>query len=61
MNGLVYGVVGGIISFVLWIGLQNIFPEAKTETIGAIAIGTIIISSAIYTCTGILVDIIRKK
>jgi len=51
---------GGIISFVMWLVLQNVFQEAKADT-RTIAIGTIIISSVICTCNGILVEAIKKK
>ena len=51
---------GGIISFLMWLVSQNVFQEIK-PTHGAIAIGTIIISSVICTRTGILVDLLKRS
>lgn len=59
MKGLIYGIIGGIFSFVAFIILQDLFRA--TDAQGFIFIGTIILSVIICCCTGILVEMYKNN
>ena len=54
-----YGISGGVLSLVTFIILQNLFKA--TDVQGFILIGTIILSSVICCCTGMLIETIKGK
>lgn len=54
-----YGISGGVLSLVTFIILQNLFKA--TDVQGFILIGTIILSSVICCCTGMLIEIFKGK
>lgn len=58
MKILLYGIIGGLFSFITFMILQNIFKA--TDAQGHIFIGTIILSIIICACTGILVDVYKS-
>lgn len=56
MKGVIYGIIGGIFSLVLFLFLNNVVHLGSK-----IAIGTIILSTVICGCTGILVEKLNNK
>ncbi|MTK10770.1 MAG: hypothetical protein F8N39_01215 [Clostridiaceae bacterium] len=60
-----YGIAGGVLSFTVFLILQNLFRAADVQ--GFILVGTIVLSMTICCCTGILIatfqgkDINKKK
>jgi uncharacterized membrane protein len=59
VKGLLYGIIGGIYSLFAFMILQNLLRA--TDTQGIIAVGTIILSTVICCCTGILVESFKSK
>ncbi|SFP74169.1 hypothetical protein [Caldicoprobacter faecalis] len=57
--GIFYGIAGGVLSFVAFIILQNLLMA--TDTQGFILIGTVILSTVICCCTGMLIETYRDK
>lgn len=57
--GVYYGIFGGVLSFVIFIILQNLFKA--TDVQGFILVGTIILSLVICCCTGMLIETIKGK
>lgn len=57
--GVYYGIAGGVLSFVIFIILQNLFKA--TDVQGFILVGTIILSSVICCCTGMLIETLKGK
>jgi hypothetical protein len=57
--GLKYGVTGGVLSLIAFISLQNLF--GATDVQGFILVGTIIFSTIICCCTGILIDTYQSE
>jgi Na+/melibiose symporter-like transporter len=59
MKGLLYAIIGGIISFFAFMILWKLF--GATDEKGYIFIATIILSTVICCCTGILVEACKSK
>ena len=57
--GVYYGIAGSVLSFVIFIILQNLFKA--TDVQGFILVGTIILSSVICCCTGMLIETLKGK
>jgi hypothetical protein len=59
MKALIYGIIGGILSFVLLMFLVGIVSMNKGEEI--IMAGTIVLSTVICSCTGIIIEKLNKS
>lgn len=52
--GILCGITGGFISFFAFVILQNFFRA--TDAQGFILVGTVILSTIIFCCTGLLIE-----
>lgn len=57
--GVYYGIAGGIVSLITFTILQILLRA--TDVQGFILIGTIILSSVICCCTGMLIETFKEK
>lgn len=57
--GVFYGICGGVLSFVAFLVLQNLF--SATDVQGFIFVGTVILSTVICCCTGMLIEAYRDR
>lgn len=61
MKPLKYGIIGGIFSTILFIFLVMIIRPSATSIGDMVMIGTIVLSTIICVCTGIIIEELNNK